>query len=462
MHWIVLTVLLCGAPVSAYVRLTTKTGVSLFRPDAVGIQFLVNPSVQAGAVNAQGEVMITPASDPVSALAAAAASWNAVDTAISRFLPLQATSLSNNPSDGNHVITIEDTPENRSVTGSLVAVTVLQYTASGAVMDTDIIINPAAAFSTDHSQGTYDLQAVITHELGHALGANHSGLISATMFASTFPFAPFVSVAEATTQATLSADDAAFVTEAYPSADADVRLGTVAGTVALADGVPVAGALVAAIDPSTGVSVGGFASLTDGNFWIARVPPGNYLVYAHPLDGPVFPFNLALAATAAPNTTFRSTFFGGNDSPVNVAIGAGDNAQAGIVVDPAPTALTLPFLGFGPADGNGWGYLTGANAVASGGPVDLYLWGAGIDSHITASQIRLIGPGMTIRPDTVTSVPDAAVAGMTPLRFTVDIAAIPSRTIASVAVIDGTDGAIYSGGLVLLPAVPPTSRASPE
>ena len=60
---------------------------------------------------------------------------------------------------------------------------------------------------------------------------------------------------------------------------------------------------------------------------------------------------------------------------------------------------------------------------------------------------------MTIRPSTVTSVPDAAVAGMTPLRFTVDIAAMPSRTIASVAVIDGTDGAIYSGGLVLLPAV---------
>src|SRR5207244_402377 len=108
-----------------------------------------------------------------------------------------------------------------------------------------------------------------------------------------------------------------------------------------------------------GVSVGGFASLTDGSFRIARVPPGNYLVYAHPLDGPVFPFNLALAATAAPNTTFRSTFFGGNDSPLTVTIGAGDSAQVSIVADSAPTALSLPFLGLGPADGNGWGYLTG-------------------------------------------------------------------------------------------------------
>jgi hypothetical protein len=462
MHWIVLTALLCGAPASAYVRLVTKTGVPLFRPDAAGIQFLVNPSVQPGAANAQGEVMITPGSDPMSALAAAALSWNAVDTSLARFLPLQTASLSNNPSDGNHVITIEDTPENRSVVGSLVAVTVLQYNLNGAEMDTDIIINPGAAFSTDHSQGTYDLQAVITHELGHALGANHSGLISATMFPSTFPFAPFVSVAEATMQATLSADDAAFVTEVYPSPDADTRLGNIAGTVALTNGVPVAGALVAAVDPSTGVSVGGLASLTDGSFRIARVPPGNYLVYAHPLDGPVFPFNLALAATAPPNTTFRSTFFGGNDSPLTVTIGAGDNAQVGIVVDSAPTALSLPFLGFGPADGNGWGYLTGASAVASGGPVDLYLWGAGIDSHITAGQIRLLGPGITLRPGTVTSVPDAAVAGMTPLRFTVDIAAMPSRTIASIAVIDGTDAAIYSGGLVLLPVVPPMSRASPE
>lgn len=112
-HRVVVLAFLCAWPSTAYVRYRTKAGVPMFRPDAAAIQFLVHTSIQAGAANAQGEVMITPDSDPASALTAATLTWNVVATSTARFVPLHMTSLGNDPSDGKHVMTIEDTPENR-------------------------------------------------------------------------------------------------------------------------------------------------------------------------------------------------------------------------------------------------------------------------------------------------------------------------------------------------------------
>ena len=55
---------------------------------------------------------------------------------------------------------------------------------SGAIVAFDVQIDGAVDWSTDGDPDAYDLQAAITHEVGHVLGIEHSPYEEATMFAS--------------------------------------------------------------------------------------------------------------------------------------------------------------------------------------------------------------------------------------------------------------------------------------
>src|SRR6267142_4822278 len=107
----------------AYTPWTTSNGVPLHRTDAAGIQYLVNQYTAAGMKSADGGVIITADSDPMQALQAAATAWSSIATAAVSFLPLQTTSAVNDQADNRHVIVFVDTPDNRSVAGSALAVT---------------------------------------------------------------------------------------------------------------------------------------------------------------------------------------------------------------------------------------------------------------------------------------------------------------------------------------------------
>lgn len=50
------------------------------------------------------------------------------------------------------------------------------------VVETDIRVNVSYKFANSAQPGTYDLQSVVTHELGHALRVNHSSNFYDTMF----------------------------------------------------------------------------------------------------------------------------------------------------------------------------------------------------------------------------------------------------------------------------------------
>ena len=201
-----------AATANAYSPQTTSNGSPLRRTDAANVKFLVDQAIAPGVANADGAAMITADSDPLAALQAAADAWSNVSTSVVKFAPLETTSAVNNPSDNQNVIVFLDTPENRSVVGSALGVTQLMYFTDGRIAETDIIFSPTKVFSTNLAPKTYDLQSVATHEMGHALGANHSGLLSATMFQATAP--------QTNVQARLSADDRAFISDLYPAASA--------------------------------------------------------------------------------------------------------------------------------------------------------------------------------------------------------------------------------------------------
>ena len=319
-------VVLLATVALAEVPESTSAGTPLFRRDVSAIQMLVNNGFKAGAVNADGLVVITPSSDPLEAIGAAAAEWSGVGSARIGFLPAQQTSLSNDPSDGNFVLTIQDTPENRSIVGSYLAITVYQYSADGTITDSDVIFNPSVVqsgvlypFSTDGEIGSYDLQSLVAHELGHSLGSSHSPVISATMFQAQTPFATYIVAAAATVHRVLSADDIAFATTRYPAAGAQV--GSISGGVVFMSGSPVLGALVVALDPTTGITIGGLSSLSDGTYRLSSVPPGSYFVYAQPANGPVTAANMAgVPNMSQANVNFRVTFAGGNATPSAIPV----------------------------------------------------------------------------------------------------------------------------------------------
>jgi Matrixin len=195
----------------------------------------------------------------------------------------------------------------------------------GQILDADIYFSPndsMTTFATPQALGgnlkAYDLESILTHELGHALGFSHSAIWSAMMF----PFAPSPGTftgerpTPQTLDASLSEDDRTGLRVLYHDPNDTVYVGSIQGRVLPANPIslPAAppgvtgifAAHVVASDASTGAviagSLGGWSCAApgpaqfDGTYEIDRLPVNrNYKVYAEPLDGAVSPSQVSNA-----------------------------------------------------------------------------------------------------------------------------------------------------------------------
>ena len=241
---------------------------------------------------------------------------------------------------------------------------------TGLISEADLAINPnvttgtgaASFFSTDGTPGSYDLESTFTHEIGHMLGLEHSGLVSATMQPrqgtnGTFNLPNF-------TTRTLSSDDVAAIRSIYGPR---TGLGSLAGRVT-SGSAGLFGAHVFAEDVATGRVYAGNVTLLTGNYRIDSLPPGQYRVVAEPLDEPVnvreipssggaysglqggtTPFLTTEAGTTTVNadatTTLPDISVQGGTTNFNPAfIGTGSSGQLSTVAVPVVPGQTMTVL----------------------------------------------------------------------------------------------------------------------
>ena len=439
-----------------YVRSTTSGGTPLRRTDSNNIQFLINDQVAAGMTNSEGDTWITADSDPTAALRASVQHWDDVSTAAVSFAPLTSTAIGHEPGDNTHVFVFLDTPEIRAAVGGALAVTRSRFFLNGEFVDTDIVFNPDTSFSTTLASGTFDIEGVATHEVGHALGANHTLVAAASMFPRTPP--------EVNLQSQLSDDDAAFLTAAYPAPGALDARGQIRGAVSLSAGGAATGVLVTATDPDAGVTIGTLSDLDDGTYTLGPLPPGSYLLSVEAASGLVNPFDFSAPNAGKFKTDVVTLFSGGNASPQPLQVLAGSDLTADLTVEQGAPTLRIDFIGTGRAETQGnfsGGIGAAAVSLTAGEPVDLVFAGLGIDGTLTTGNIRLLAPGLTIRPGSVI-VDRSTINNLPIVRVTLDVSARQGRDIGSLVIVKDGAASSFTGAISIegTDAPPPVSRLS--
>jgi hypothetical protein len=237
--------------------------------------------------------------------------------------------VSSGPSSSNHVVMFDennDTGYFPPLSG-IVALTPISYdTGSGNILDADIIFNGKDySWSTAGDDGHFDVQDVLTHELGHFIGLDHSPVLSGSMW-------PYVSPKQ-WLHRSLSLDDRSGAIAVAEQPNQTRILGTVRRS-----GDPVPGATVCVINADDGRLTATTLTSEDGSWVIKGVPVGNYQVYACPLEGGMSEGNLTGNGLVSVN--FSLAFYGGFGSPTTFSIAGGGSVNCGNLAVPANSPVT--------------------------------------------------------------------------------------------------------------------------
>jgi Matrixin/Carboxypeptidase regulatory-like domain len=295
-------------------------------------------------------------------------SWAGIDAANIRFEPRGVTDHVANVSEGRVVVSLADDLFRDQ--GALAVTTYTFDNTTGHLTDADIMVDASLI------NGQFNLQMALQHEIGHVLGLDHSGVISAVMY-------PYVSNGDM--PVAFDSDDRIGISIAYPKDDLTLAGATLSGRV-LGDGGGIFGAQVVAVNEH-GEPVATELTNATGEFALTGIPAGRYRLYAEPLDGPVDPQSLRGTWRGVRGTSFPTQFFG--DQPIAVENG---RIYGNLVVSAVgPMSLNPKWIGACASSSHAISLGSTPAVIRPGETVKLAVGGDGFTSGMT--EFEVLNPG---------------------------------------------------------------------
>jgi Matrixin/Carboxypeptidase regulatory-like domain len=278
---VALLILVTAVPLGAYLKLGTTVGNrnETLRWRQFPVRYFVSNTGVDGVTPQQFQTAVTRAFN----------TWHGVGTAQTSSQFVGFTQARPLREDGATVLGYLNRPDQDT---TLAATSFTQDTTDGRIVESDIFFNSIFLWSTSDSgtAGRFDVESIALHEIGHLLGLSHSAIGETELLAggrrviaAESVMFPIAFTRGNIDDRTLKADDIAGISDIYGTTASSNELGSISGRVTK-NGRGVQGAHVIAFNPQTGKLVGGFTLNDAGDFVIAGLEAGTYVLRAEPLD----------------------------------------------------------------------------------------------------------------------------------------------------------------------------------
>jgi uncharacterized protein (TIGR03437 family) len=277
----------------------------------------------------------------------------------------------------------QTTSDGLNLTGALAVSRLTTFSSgprAGEIVDAALVFNGNQfTWAVDARPNAADIAEVATHEIGHIIGISHSPIGGATMF-------PRSGLGRNKGR-TLEPDDRIAASVAYPADGFAASTGIIQGRVRDGNNTGIFGAHVSAVDGNGNVTSGAI-SQPDGSYSIQGLPPGNYTIYAEPLDpaaGAYF--------SKADLTSFYSGVNGDFSTSGDVAapVAAGGTTSRDITVNRGAPAFDAYIV----YDAANVAFLNVPTIVAQG-QTNVTVGVAGPGLPQSGAPMSISGPGITI------------------------------------------------------------------
>ena len=416
-------------------------------PAGAAISYMVNPNGVAGLTTGlQQQVVVGAVDDSFRA-------WKNIAAASISFSDAGTTQSTGTAGDGVNTISFQDTNKtiNPPLPPSILAITIPRFSCSagslqlggktvnvvvGQIYDADIVFNPLTTFSPIGVNNAADLVAVLTHEVGHLLGLDHTGVLSSIMN-------PFGEAGTSSASRTVQSDDMVTAASIYPAANFSSTFGAISGKITSSSGAAVESADVVASSVPGGVPVASQLSGADGSFSITGLPPGNYRVMVEPLDGPVTLANFP-GFYSSGQTNFATIV----PFP-SLPVAAGQTSRADtIVAPPLPGSLNVTEVSSS-LQGQSLSSLLFSNGpqfFPRGKAYQLLVAGTNVG---TSANFSFSAPSSDIAPQGGTIDAKATVGGLPILQQNLTISLTAALGPSSYALSTGSSTSVMPGGIVV-------------
>ncbi len=280
--------------------------------------------------------------------------------------------------DGVSLITVAPTAENALLFAKnpedTAATTRVFFDGRSRITEADVVLNPYQQFSTDGTFGTFDLQATLTHEIGHFLGLAHSPMRGSAMYDNFAKNGVFG--LQGYSLRTLAELDRVAIRTRYgaPESESDC-CGSISAKILTPEGRIASSVDVWVEDAKTGKVVAQSVTGSDGILQINGLQSGDYTLYSQR------------------KTRSRNTLPGQQIG--DVAVEAGETASLTKRLSSGPDDVDVKYIGFN-------GQISGSVVpVNAGKTYTIYIGGKNLSAKNTS--IRFSSPNLSVVPDSITT-----------------------------------------------------------